>query len=399
MRSMLRLLATLPALSHTVSGCASCTRVGQSPNVEPRVHNAIQRSGRVFFKFLPPALGPRRASSGGFFLASRLGLGILRLQMSHGRPSSRTTIADLDRSTLDDGVARLQRVLRDVRALDARTLKERRDERLETLQKRVNNVLSDMLGMSSPDYTKHKLKPIDGGLDTTFGDHYSLDEYREAVKEGLVKAAGAIEGTIAAMKAALAGEAPRSATPAPPPEPKPTPAPAPKATPAPPPPATAAPTPAPTAVHSPKPTPQPTPAPTAAPTPMKSPAPAPTSDASSRVLVLGNSDAGGNAAELLAQLGMEIAVIDSPTVDRLDGARDAGYAVVVGTEGGDSTMLAIGFLLALLGRSRIALLSDEVPEALSGCVHVPMDDDGLWRLLLAREMKKAGLEVDLNRAL
>ena len=91
--------------------------------------------------------------------------------------------------------------------------------------------------------------------------------------------------------------------------------------------------------------------------------------------------------------------VDSPTVDRLDGARDAGYAVVVGTEGGDSTMLAIGFLLALLGRSRIALLSDEVPEALSGCVHVPMDDDGLWRLLLAREMKKAGLEVDLNRAL
>jgi S-adenosylhomocysteine hydrolase len=132
---------------------------------------------------------------------------------------------------------------------------------------------------------------------------------------------------------------------------------------------------------------------------MKSPAPAPTSDASARVLVLGNSDAGGNAAELLAQLGMEIAVIDSPTVDRLDAARDAGYAVVVGTEGGDSTMLAIGFLLALLGRSRIALLADEVPAALSGCVHVPMDDDGLWRLLLAREMKKAGLEVDLNRAL
>jgi hypothetical protein len=30
---------------------------------------------------------------------------------------------------------------------------------------------------------------------------------------------------------------------------------------------------------------------------------------------------------------------------------------------------------------------------------VPIDDDGLWRLLLARELKKAGLEVDLNKAL
>ena len=132
---------------------------------------------------------------------------------------------------------------------------------------------------------------------------------------------------------------------------------------------------------------------------MKAPAQAPSEGASNLVLVLGNSDAGASAAELLAQLGMEMAVIDSPTVDRLDQARDAEYAIVVGTEGGDATMLAIGFLLALVCRSRIALLADKVPEALSGCVHIPLDDDGLWRLRLAREMKKAGLEVDLNRAL
>jgi hypothetical protein len=30
---------------------------------------------------------------------------------------------------------------------------------------------------------------------------------------------------------------------------------------------------------------------------------------------------------------------------------------------------------------------------------VVMDDAGLWRLLLARAMKQAGLDVDLNRAL
>jgi hypothetical protein len=32
-------------------------------------------------------------------------------------------------------------------------------------------------------------------------------------------------------------------------------------------------------------------------------------------------------------------------------------------------------------------------------VRHPMDDGGLWRLLLAREMKQAGLSVDMNRAL
>jgi threonine dehydrogenase-like Zn-dependent dehydrogenase len=120
----------------------------------------------------------------------------------------------------------------------------------------------------------------------------------------------------------------------------------------------------------------------------------------SPVLLLGSGDAGGHAAELLSHLGMDTAIIDAPSVERLDAARSCGYAIVVpGREAGDSTMLAVGFMLALLGRSRIALLGGDAPAALAGCVHVPLDDEGLWRLLLAREMKKAGLEVDLNRAI
>jgi voltage-gated potassium channel Kch len=135
---------------------------------------------------------------------------------------------------------------------------------------------------------------------------------------------------------------------------------------------------------------------------MNKPAPSPSTSASkSRVLVLGSGDAGAHAAELLDQLGMDIAILDAPSVDRLDAARDAGYAIVVAGDGDDggSMMLAVGFLLALLGRSRIVLLGGTPPAALAGCVQVPVDDEGLWRLLLAREMKKAGMEVDLNRAL
>lgn len=120
----------------------------------------------------------------------------------------------------------------------------------------------------------------------------------------------------------------------------------------------------------------------------------------SRVLVLGGGDAGGHAVELLTQLGLDVAVVDNPSIEQLDAARNAGYAVVVPQKGaGESLMLAVGFILALLGRSRIALVGGEPPAALDGCVRVALDDEGLWKLLLAREMKKAGLEVDLNRAL
>lgn len=122
--------------------------------------------------------------------------------------------------------------------------------------------------------------------------------------------------------------------------------------------------------------------------------------AKSPVLLLGSGDAGAHAAELLNHLGMDAAIIDAPSVDRLDAARNCGYAIVVpGNDADSSTMLAVGFMLALLGRPRIALLGGQVPAALAGCVHVPFDDAGLWRLLLAREMKKAGLDVDLNRAI
>jgi hypothetical protein len=134
---------------------------------------------------------------------------------------------------------------------------------------------------------------------------------------------------------------------------------------------------------------------------MNKPSSAPAPSASkSRVLVLGSADAAAYAAELLNDLGVEIAVLDSPSIDRLDAARDAGYAVVAaGKDDADAMLLAVGFMLALLGKSRIALLGGDPPAALGGCVRVPVDDEGLWKLLLAREMKKAGLEVDLNRAL
>ena len=40
-----------------------------------------------------------------------------------------------------------------------------------------------------------------------------------------------------------------------------------------------------------------------------------------------------------------------------------------------------------------------LPTVLLGATTIAIDDSGVWRLLLAREMKRAGLDVDLNRAL
>jgi predicted nucleotide-binding protein len=39
----------------------------------------------------------------------------------------------------------------------------------------------------------------------------------------------------------------------------------------------------------------------------------------------------------------------------------------------------------------------EQPSDIHGLVYIPLDPEAQWRLLLARELKAAGFDVDLNR--
>jgi predicted nucleotide-binding protein len=58
------------------------------------------------------------------------------------------------------------------------------------------------------------------------------------------------------------------------------------------------------------------------------------------------------------------------------------------------------FLIGKLGRGRVCALVKgdvELPSDLAGVVHETMDDQGHWRYALGREMRKAGLPVDLDR--
>jgi predicted nucleotide-binding protein len=64
-----------------------------------------------------------------------------------------------------------------------------------------------------------------------------------------------------------------------------------------------------------------------------------------------------------------------------------------------NVIFEFGFFSAKLGRRRVcALVKDgvEVPSDIHGVVYVPMDATGAWRTLLAREMRAAGLNINLN---
>jgi predicted nucleotide-binding protein len=154
-----------------------------------------------------------------------------------------------------------------------------------------------------------------------------------------------------------------------------------------------------------------TPAPTTAPSP--APVPTPQGAAGARVAIVCRlGEAAREAASgFVAKLGLEPVVLrdmdagEGTFVERLDGLRDLDFAIILLSAddlGAPAVLLEIGFLLGACGRGRVCFILEGAPALvpdLNGVARHTMDDGGLWRLLLAREMKQSGLDVDLNRAL
>lgn len=67
-----------------------------------------------------------------------------------------------------------------------------------------------------------------------------------------------------------------------------------------------------------------------------------------------------------------------------------------------NVILELGYFSGVLGRNRVCVLYKnevEIPSDYLGVIYTPLDDNDGWHLKLAKEMKEAGLNVDLNKAI
>ena len=67
-----------------------------------------------------------------------------------------------------------------------------------------------------------------------------------------------------------------------------------------------------------------------------------------------------------------------------------------------NVILELGFFLGKLGRERVCALYEngvEIPSDYDGVIFLPLDSGGAWRMALAREIKEAGLPIDMNDAI
>jgi predicted nucleotide-binding protein len=162
---------------------------------------------------------------------------------------------------------------------------------------------------------------------------------------------------------------------------------------------------------------------TSSPAANRSASSASTVEAATEIFVVHGHDEGAqqSLARFLEKLGLT-AVILSEQANRgqtiiekfKEHADRVAFAVVLltpddvgGKQGGpmrprarQNVILELGYFLAKLGSGRTCSLVKpgvENPSDYDGVLYIAMDDAGGWKLQLAREMKTAGLPVDLNR--
>jgi hypothetical protein len=117
------------------------------------------------------------------------------------------------------------------------------------------------------------------------------------------------------------------------------------------------------------------------------------------VVCRAGDEAAKSLSAFLEELGVQAVTAGAgatPSTESLEQLREPGVAILMRSD----RPLETGFLLGALGARRICLLLPAQSSApgMESLLRIALDADGLWRLLLARELKKAGLAIDMNKA-
>ena len=103
-------------------------------------------------------------------------------------------------------------------------------------------------------------------------------------------------------------------------------------------------------------------------------------------------------------------------IEKIEKYTDVGFGIVLytpddegrlkgnaelSTRARQNVVFEHGYLIGKLGRDRVcALVVDNVekPGDIDGIVYVNVDDNGYWKVALAKDMKAVGFNIDLNKA-
>lgn len=127
-------------------------------------------------------------------------------------------------------------------------------------------------------------------------------------------------------------------------------------------------------------------------------------------------------ARALEKVGLTVIILNEQAsrsdtiIEKLERHDDVTFAVVLMTAddiGGtksatpalkdrarQNVILELGYFMGKIGRKHVCVLYEkgvELPSDYYGVVYIEIDDRGAWRYALGKELKEAGLQVDLNK--
>jgi predicted nucleotide-binding protein len=148
-----------------------------------------------------------------------------------------------------------------------------------------------------------------------------------------------------------------------------------------------------------------------------------------RVFIVHGRAAGGflnSVAQFIEQLGLSPVILAEQAnegrtlIEKFEAhALDVGFAIVLLTPedhgyGPDdqppprpnrarqNVILELGYFLGSLDRKNVVALQQEgldVPTDILGIVYIPLDEGGVWKTLLVRELQAAGYDIDASKLL
>lgn len=282
-------------------------------------------------------------------------------------PSSKVFSAD----DLRAGITKIDRRINDFSTFDVETIEDRFDSRSEALRVKVNNTLADIFGLNTPQYYDYSIDSLDN-LGMSFGDYeYSINEVRDENQKEINNAIISLKSLRETLEEKLED--------------------------------------------------------------IENDKPGQVVTGSDRNLpgngeifiVHGHDElAKQNVARFITKLDLEPIILhEQPSggktiIEKLEAHILVDFAVVlltpddVGYHVGDeaqkkkrarqNVILELGLFLGALGRKRVCALHKgdvEIPSDYQGVIFIPMDDAGAWTMLLARELKKAGINFDMNKVI
>lgn len=150
------------------------------------------------------------------------------------------------------------------------------------------------------------------------------------------------------------------------------------------------------------------------------------SESSNNVFIVHGHDeqAKESCARFIEKLGLNAVILHEQAnegktiIEKLEKHTDAAYAVVLFTpddvgassetpeslhpRARQNVLVELGYMAAKIGRDKVCVLRKgdvEIPSDFLGVLYIDIDAAGAWRLTLAKELKVAGLKVDLNEAM